>query len=130
MVRIDSAIVVRRGAHTLSDSSAFVNSAGQLLLPGGVRPEWITSACYLNSIQCLFSCSLMLFAFTKLWNTSLVNCRPLSLCKCFCSPYRENTSHNSCTVLSVDVDPVYNTSGGVQCASTMIRNICPTKGPV
>ena len=44
VVQIDSAIVVRRGAHTLDDNSAFVNSAGQLLLPGGVRPEWITSA--------------------------------------------------------------------------------------
>ena len=44
VVRIDSAIVVRRGANTLGDNSAFVNSAGQLLLPGGVRPEWITSA--------------------------------------------------------------------------------------
>ena len=44
VVRIDSAIVVRRGAHTLGDNSAFVNSADQLLLPGGVRPEWITSA--------------------------------------------------------------------------------------
>ena len=37
VVRIDSAIVVRRGAHTLGDNSAFVNSAGQLLLPGGAR---------------------------------------------------------------------------------------------
>ena len=44
VVRIGSAIVVRRGAHTLGDNSAFVNSAGQLLLPGGVRPKWITSA--------------------------------------------------------------------------------------
>ena len=30
--------------HTLGDNSAFVNRAGQLLLPGGVRPEWIPSA--------------------------------------------------------------------------------------
>ena len=30
--------------HTLGHSSAFVNPAGQLLLPGGVRPEWIPSA--------------------------------------------------------------------------------------
>ena len=44
MVRIDSAIVVRRCAQTLGDNSALVNSAGQLLLTGGVRPEWITSA--------------------------------------------------------------------------------------
>ena len=42
------------GVHTLGDSSAFVNPAGQLLLPGGVRPEWIPSAYYLNSIQPLF----------------------------------------------------------------------------
>ena len=27
------------GVHTLGDNSAFVNPAGQLLLPGGVRPE-------------------------------------------------------------------------------------------
>ena len=32
------------GVHTLGDNSAFVNPAGQLLLPGGVRPEWIPSA--------------------------------------------------------------------------------------
>ena len=32
------------GMHTLGDNSAFVNPAGQLLLPGGVRPEWIPSA--------------------------------------------------------------------------------------
>ena len=32
------------GVHTLGDNSAFVNLAGQLLLPGGVRPEWIPSA--------------------------------------------------------------------------------------
>ena len=32
------------GVHTLGDNSAFVNTAGQLLLPGGVRPEWIPSA--------------------------------------------------------------------------------------
>ena len=32
------------GVHTLGDISAFVNPAGQLLLPGGVRPEWIPSA--------------------------------------------------------------------------------------
>ena len=32
------------GVHTLSDNSAFVNPAGQLLLPGGVRPEWVPSA--------------------------------------------------------------------------------------
>ena len=44
VVRIDSAIVVLPGGHRLGDNSAFVNSAGQLLLPGGVRPEWITSA--------------------------------------------------------------------------------------
>ena len=30
--------------HTLGDNSAFVNPAGQLLLRGGVRPEWIPSA--------------------------------------------------------------------------------------
>ena len=30
--------------HTLGDNSAFVNPAGQLLLPDGVRPEWIPSA--------------------------------------------------------------------------------------
>ena len=29
VVRVDSAIVVRHGAHTLSDISAFVNSAGR-----------------------------------------------------------------------------------------------------
>ena len=29
---------------TLGDNSAFVNPAGQLLLPGGVRLEWIPSA--------------------------------------------------------------------------------------
>ena len=43
------------GVHTLGDNSAFVNPAGQLLLPGGVRPEWIPSAWYLNSIQPLFN---------------------------------------------------------------------------
>ena len=43
------------GVHTLCDNSAFVNPAGQLLLPGGVRPEWIPSAWYLNSIQPLFN---------------------------------------------------------------------------
>ena len=32
------------GVHTLGDNSAYVNPAGQLLLPGGVRPEWIPSA--------------------------------------------------------------------------------------
>ena len=32
------------GVHTLRDNSAFVNPGGQLLLPGGVRPEWILSA--------------------------------------------------------------------------------------
>ena len=34
------------GVHTLGDNSAFVNPAGQLLLPGRVRvrPEWIPSA--------------------------------------------------------------------------------------
>ena len=32
------------GVHTLGDNSAFVNPAGQLLLPGGVRPEGIPSA--------------------------------------------------------------------------------------
>ena len=32
------------GVYTLGDKSAFVNPAGQLLLPGGVRPEWILSA--------------------------------------------------------------------------------------
>ena len=32
------------GVHTRGDNSAFVNPAGQLLLPGGVRPEWIGSA--------------------------------------------------------------------------------------
>ena len=31
----------------------------------------------------------------KFWNISLVNCRPLSLCKCSGSPYWPNTSHNS-----------------------------------
>ena len=41
VVRIDSAI---SGVHTLSDNSAFVKPAGQLLLPGRVRPEWIPSA--------------------------------------------------------------------------------------
>ena len=41
VMRIDSAIL---GVHTLSDNSAFVIPAGQLLLPGGVRPEWIPSA--------------------------------------------------------------------------------------
>ena len=32
------------GVHTLGDNSAFVNPAGQLLLHGGVRSEWIPSA--------------------------------------------------------------------------------------
>ena len=32
------------GVHALGDNSAFVYPAGQLLLPGGVRPEWIPSA--------------------------------------------------------------------------------------
>ena len=32
------------GVHTLGDNSAFVNPAGQLLLPGGARPEYIPSA--------------------------------------------------------------------------------------
>ena len=32
------------GVHTLGDNLAFVNPAGQLLLPGGVRREWIPSA--------------------------------------------------------------------------------------
>ena len=32
------------GVHALGDNSAFVNQACQLLLPGGVRPEWIPSA--------------------------------------------------------------------------------------
>ena len=32
------------GVHTLGDNSAFVNPAGQLLLPDGVRPECIPSA--------------------------------------------------------------------------------------
>ena len=39
------------GVHTLGDNSAFVNPAVQLLLPGGVRPEWIPSAEYLNSVS-------------------------------------------------------------------------------
>ena len=32
------------GLHTLGETSAFVNPAGQLLLAGGVRPEWMASA--------------------------------------------------------------------------------------
>ena len=40
--------------HRRGNTSAFVNPAGQLLLPGGVRPEWILSAEYLNSIQPIF----------------------------------------------------------------------------
>ena len=30
VVRVDAGIVVRRGAHTLGDNSAFVNSVGQI----------------------------------------------------------------------------------------------------
>ena len=43
------------GVNSLGDISAFVTPAGQLLLPGGVRPECIPSALYLNSIQCPFN---------------------------------------------------------------------------
>ena len=58
VVRIDSAMVVCIILwHTLSDNSAFVNPAGQLLLTGGVRPEWIPSAQYLNPIQPIFKCN-------------------------------------------------------------------------
>ena len=32
------------GVNRLGDTSAFVNPAGQLLSPGGVRPEWMASA--------------------------------------------------------------------------------------
>ena len=32
------------GVHTLADNSAFVNPASQLLLTGGVRPDWMASA--------------------------------------------------------------------------------------
>ena len=32
------------GVHTHGDNSAFDNPAGQLLYPGGVRPEWMASA--------------------------------------------------------------------------------------
>ena len=32
------------GVHTLGDTSAFVNPAGQLLLPGGLIAEWMASA--------------------------------------------------------------------------------------
>ena len=31
------------GVHTLGDNSGFVNPAGQLLLAGGVKSEWIPS---------------------------------------------------------------------------------------
>ena len=68
-------------------------------------------------------------AFMKFWNTSLVNWRPLSLGRCSGSTNRANTSRNSSTVLSEEVDPVNSTSGHLLCASTMLRNICPTKGP-
>ena len=44
VARIDSRYIEFSGVHTLGDNSAFVNPAGQLLLPGGVRPEWIPSA--------------------------------------------------------------------------------------
>ena len=39
------------GVHTLGDNSDFVNPTSQLLLPGGVSPEWIPSAYYWNYIQ-------------------------------------------------------------------------------
>ena len=54
------------GVHTLRDNSAFVNPAGQLLLPGGVRPEWIPSAYYFNSIEPLFNVSLFLFTLSSI----------------------------------------------------------------
>ena len=46
------------GVHTLGDTSAFVNQAGQLLLiaiNSGLIAEWMASALYLNSIQPLFN---------------------------------------------------------------------------
>ena len=53
VVRIDSAIVECIHSAIIQ----LVNPAGQLLLPGRVRPEWIPSAYYLNSIQPLFNVS-------------------------------------------------------------------------
>ena len=59
-----------------------------------------------------------------------MNCRPLSLCKCSGSPYWANTSRNSSTDLSEEVDPVNSIPGHLLCASTMIRNIImPHEGP-
>ena len=52
------------GVHTLGDTSAFVNPAGQLLLiaiNSGLIAEWMASAYYLNYIYPLFINTLFLF---------------------------------------------------------------------
>ena len=53
----------------LGDISAFVTPAGQLLLPGGVRPECIPSAYYLNSIQCPFNGVPLKTKLPQVYNT-------------------------------------------------------------
>ena len=70
------------------------------------------------------------FFFRNSWNSSEVNCDPLSLTNCSSSPFRANTVRRASTVLEVvALECMIITSGHFEVASTTTKNVIPRNGP-
>ena len=72
----------------------------------------------LNTIHFAKSCKLFCY-----------NCGPLSETSCLGKQCAANSWRNSAIVCAAVVDDIGMTSGHLDCASTMIKNIFPWKGP-